>query len=96
MFSVLQTLFVAMICFLNYCLVAAGVVYLKELQGTLDSTNEENVKLLDAMHEGILIIKKVDKEVIFCNQPAEKLLTKFIGDSKEKVMHHMGFLPVKI
>ena len=96
MFSVLQTLFVAMICFFNYCLVAAGVVYLKELQGTLDSTNEENVKLLDAMHEGILIIKKVDKVVIFCNQPAEKLLTKFIGDSKQKVMHHMGFLPVKI
>ena len=31
------------------------------------------------MHEGVLILSKKTKEVIFFNKPAQKLLTKFVG-----------------
>ena len=31
------------------------------------------------MHEGVLILSKKTKEVIFFNKPAQKLLKKFVG-----------------
>ena len=31
------------------------------------------------MHEGVLILSKKTKEIIFFNKPAKKLLTKFVG-----------------
>ena len=45
------------------------------------------------MHEGVLILSKKTKEVIFFNKPAQKLLTKFVGvlsedqnkENKEKI-----------
>ena len=77
-------------------LLGIGVIYVKELEGSLDSTNKENVKLLDAMHEGVLIVDRSTKQVLFCNQPAEKLLTQFIGVDHYRVMHYAGFLPVKV
>ena len=34
----------------------------------------ENIKLLDGMHEGLLILSTKDKKVMFCNKPSQKLL----------------------
>ena len=62
----------------------------------LDSTNEENVKLLDAMHEGVLILDKKNQSVLFCNQPVKKLISNFVGNTKEKVLEHKSFVPVQI
>ena len=63
---------------------------------SLDSTNAENVKLLDQMHEGVLIFAKDTHEIIFCNNPAQKLLSRFVGDSREAVMRNEKFIPVQI
>ena len=35
------------------------------------------------MHEGVLILSKRTKEIIFFNKPARKLLTKFVGTLKQ-------------
>ena len=37
------------------------------------------------MHEGVLILSKKTKEVIFFNKPAQKLLTKFVGVLSEEL-----------
>ena len=44
--------------------------------------------MLNGMHEGVLILnaKKLEKEkregqVLFCNWPAQKVLTAFIGEA---------------
>lgn len=41
-------------------------------------TNTENLKLLDGMHEGVLILSKSNNKVIFCNKPAQNLINKFV------------------
>ena len=33
-----------------------------------------NLKLLDGMHEGVLILSKANRSVLFCNKPSEKFL----------------------
>ena len=40
---------------------------------------DQNVKLLDGMHEGLLVVSKKDKDLLFCNKPAQKLLTGAIN-----------------
>ena len=95
-FQVAYTFTVAILIMIVFSLMGTGVIYVKELEGSLDSTNKENVKLLVAMHEGVLIIDQSTKQVLFCNLPAEKLLTQFIGADHHRVMHHAGFLPVKV
>ena len=41
-----------------------------ELQTKLKDLNGENIKLLDGMHEGLLILSKSNKNVMFCNKPS--------------------------
>ena len=48
----------------------------------ITSTNKANIKLLDGMHESVLILSKTTKEIIFFNKPAQKLLKNFVGFSK--------------
>ena len=42
------------------------------------STILQNAKLLNGMHEGLLILSKLDKSILFVNRPAQKLLTSII------------------
>ena len=49
-------------------------LYISSLHSRMRSFNVENTKLLDAMHEGLLILSKADNESMFCNFPAQKLL----------------------
>jgi len=44
-----------------------GVAYIFQLQNKISSTNSENCKLLDGMHEGVLIISQTTQKIIFCN-----------------------------
>lgn len=39
----------------------------------------QNAKLLNGIHEGLLILSKVDKSILFVNKPAQKLLTNIIN-----------------
>ena len=40
----------------------------------MNTANKENTKLLDAMHEGLLILSETGNDCMFCNNPAQKLL----------------------
>ena len=68
-------------------------------------SNESQATLLNGMHEGVLILdaKKLDKreseeQVLFCNWPAQKVLTAFIGPAgseENKLMDKLIFEPIK-
>ena len=51
-------------------LTAAGIRYIFQLQSKISLTNVENIRLLDGMHEGVLILSKRTNDIIFCNKPA--------------------------
>ena len=73
-FRCLQKLFLVTAMFLIICLLAIVILYTYELQTKLKDLNGENIKLLDGMHEGLLILSKANKNVMFCNKPSQKLL----------------------
>ena len=55
-------------------MLAMLLFYVAELTKKLQVANYQNIRLLDGMHEGVLIISKTEQRVMFCNQPAQKLL----------------------
>ena len=62
-----------------------GVVisYVTNVNDKLQQSNEQNVKLLNGMHEGVLILSnEQDKKfkTMFCNRPAYKLINTFLND----------------
>ena len=57
--------------------------------------NKSHIELLHGMHEGLLIVKKdTHSKWLFCNRPAGKLITTFLGniddckDSSEMINAH--------
>ena len=87
------TFFMAMflvIAFFIACLVGNIVfLFIVNLNAKLDFSNQEHIKLLNGMHEGLIILNEEFKKenggqtVMFCNKPAKKLLTNFIGKLDE-------------
>ena len=67
-------LFMAAGTFAINALLSMILLYISSLHSRMKSSNVENTKLLDAMHEGLLILSKADNESMFCNFPAQKLL----------------------
>ena len=66
-----------MISFLNFafsCLFAITMNYIEDLHRTLKKYIEQSAKLLDGMHEGMVIISKATGKTLFCNKPAKMLL----------------------
>jgi len=61
------------------------IIYVTKLHITLKTTNMENAKLLDGMHEGLLILSKKERRTMFCNSTADKLLTMYLGGFSELV-----------
>ena len=59
-------------------------LYINSLHSRMKSSNVENTKLLDAMHEGLLILSKADNESMFCNFPAQKLLMSAVEHFEKK------------
>ena len=55
-------------------LAAILFLYITELHSKMHQLIDQNIKLLNGMHEGLLILSKEDKSVLFINKPAEKLL----------------------
>ena len=53
------------------------IVYIEDLHMNLTSMNTDNIKLLNGMHEGLLILNKNEdfKRIMFCNTPVIKLIT---------------------
>ena len=54
-------------------------VYISSLHEKTQCTIRQNAKLLNGMHEGLLILSKLDKSILFVNKPAQKLLTSIIN-----------------
>ena len=59
---------------LGMLLLAIIIVYITELNTLLSNYTTQNEKLLDGMHEGLLIFSKSTKETLFCNMRATSLL----------------------
>lgn len=55
-------------------LLAIVIVYVTDLNTLLSNYTTQNEKLLDGMHEGLLIFSKTTKESLFCNMRATSLL----------------------
>ena len=64
---------------LGLFVVAGGITYIYNLQKKISVTNEANIKQLDGMHEGVLVLSQKTNEIIFFNKPAQKLLTNFVA-----------------
>ena len=60
-------------------------IYISKLHNTLKTTNMENAKLLDGMHEGLLILSKKERRAMFCNSPVDKLLTLYLGATSKNL-----------
>ena len=56
-------------------LFATILKYIITLHDKIVVYNSENIKLLDGMHEGLLILSSADRKVLFSNKPSQKLLT---------------------
>ena len=80
----LAVCFMMSLCFLMGA-TFLGVVfsYITNVNDKLQQSNEQNVKLLNGMHEGVLILSnEQDKQfkTMFCNKPAFKLINTFLND----------------
>ena len=68
--------------FFLMCMVSILFTYIMELQSRLFNSNFENLKLLDGMHEGLLILSKSenegDRRVMFINNPVQKIVSSFL------------------
>ena len=73
--------------FLILSMISMISLYISTLHQKLKRLNEENINLLDGMHEGLLILSKttsslreaIKGQILFCNKTAEKLLTRAVS-----------------
>ena len=87
--SILTKLAYQLLIILGMSFFGVLFLYITKLQNQMRDTVVENMKLLDGMHEGVLILHKDpktpdNKKIMFCNRPAQKLLKGAIslgGDS---------------
>ena len=66
----IKLLIYALICFTSWCALAIVLNYIAQLQALLRKYIEQNSRLLDGMHEGLLILSKSTKKTLFFNKPA--------------------------
>ena len=75
--SLIGSISLLMVSFLSFsfsCCIAIIMNYIGELHLTLKKYIEQSSKLLDGMHEGLVIISKATGKTLFCNKPAKSLL----------------------
>ena len=68
--EIIMIIIAAVFLFLSMSLLAILIRYISTLHERMKTYNLANIKLLDGMHEGLLIISKSDNKVIFCNRPS--------------------------
>ena len=66
-------------------------LYVRDLHGKMGKLIVENIKLLNRMHEGILIISKKDNSVVFANKPASEFLNNSCNESKKNHSSQIKF-----
>ena len=100
-----------LVLFVATTLCGMVIIYITQLHAQLEFSNKENVKLLDGMHEGLLIFNTGDssdhtrskfaqaakKKIMFCNSPARKLFMTFMGSVKVgRIFSSHGFTPLRL
>ena len=70
------------------------IVHIAKIHSFLVLTNLDNKKLLNGMHEGVLILTKAEKSVMLSNKPSAKLIERFLSPENDKD-HKEGFLTTK-
>ena len=70
----------AIVTFLFMALAGAVFEHVSKLYIKLDFVNEENIKLLNGMHEGVLII--CERKIMFGNKSAFKVFPKAMEDAE--------------
>ena len=86
--KILLFLVVIIFFFFGTIVCTSVIVHISNVHEKLRLTNEENMKLLNGMHEGILILAKTLEQpstIMFCNRPAHKLIRTFLDQSKDKL-----------
>ena len=87
-------------------ILAMILIYISSLHLKMYTLNIENMKLLDGMHEGLLILSKQhQKQVMFCNKPSQKFLEKALQNTEtqstdeqeeDKILNPLIFKPIKV
>ena len=70
---------------LLFTISAAGIIllYIFQLHKKMKTQNDQNVKLLNGMHEGLIILSKgPGKRVLFSNNPIEKFINLAMSASE--------------
>ena len=64
------------------------ISYISQLHVKIYTQHEENAKLLDGMHEGLIILSKQlpYRKVLFSNKPIEKFLNNAIAAIKSHIV----------
>ena len=55
------------------------IIHIAKINTDLHIANEENSKLLNNMHEGVLILAKSDNSIMLSNKPTQKLIKRFLN-----------------
>lgn len=55
------------------------ILYISQKEDKMNQSMLQNISLLNGMHEGILILSKLKKSILFVNKPAQKLLKNTIN-----------------
>ena len=81
--------------FVGCCLIAMMLIYIMDLHVTLRKYITTNERLLDGMHEGLLILANGTNKTLFCNRKAQSLLQgaqlahkKTFADSTDPSLKH--------
>ena len=74
--------------------------HVSKLYMRLDFINEENLKLLNGMHEGVMIMSKPsetsqESKLLFGNKSAQKVFAKIVDDSELEIQKRKIFVPLK-
>ena len=69
-YDIFEKLSLTILLFLICSMLAVIVLYISSMQMRMKSYNMANIKLLDGMHEGLLILAKSNKKIMFCNKPS--------------------------
>ena len=80
-FMLLGKIAVVMQYYLAVNAFALLITYIQDIHRRLTSTNEDNIKLLNGMHEGLLILSKNEQSprVMFCNTPVKRIIDTYLA-----------------
>ena len=65
--EIIMIIIAAVFLFLSMSLLAILIRYISTLHERMKTYNLANIKLLDGMHEGLLILSKASRTPMFCN-----------------------------